>query len=152
MVSENDFLGRGWSFPPAFNPQSSPKSVEMTAGLADIERSLHILLTTQPGERMMVPDFGCDMQDILFEPISTALQARVKDRVETAILYFEPRIDPLDVTIEEPPEQPGLLLITVNYRVRSTNTRYNFVYPFYKNEGTEISNSADPSSLPSFSR
>lgn len=115
----------------------------MTAGLTDIERSLHILLTTQPGERIMLPDFGCDMQDIMFEPISTALQARVKDRIETAILYYEPRIDPLDVTVEEPPEQPGLLLITVTYRVRSTNSRYNFVYPFYRNEGTDIPNPAD---------
>ena len=53
---------------------------------------------------------------------------------------------------EEPPEQPGLLLITVNYRVRSTNTRYNFVYPFYKNEGTEIRNPSGESSLTSFIR
>ncbi len=92
MVSENDFLGRGWSFPPAFNPQSSPKSVAMTAGLADIECSLHILLTTRPGERLMVPDFGCDLQDMLFEPISTALQARVKDRVETAFCISNPAL------------------------------------------------------------
>ncbi|GAB4012164.1 GPW/gp25 family protein [Spirosoma sp. KCTC 42546] len=143
MIAENNFLGRGWSFPPTFNQVAAPAGIEMTAGLADIERSLHILLTTQPGERLMIPDFGCDMQDSMFEPISTALQTRVKDRVETAILLYEPRIDPIDVTVEESPEQQGLLLITVNYVVRSTNTRYNFVYPFYTNEGTEIRNPTD---------
>ena len=138
MPLEDDFLGRGWGFPPSFGPTASPRGVVMAAGLADIEQSLHILLTTRLGERIMAPDFGCDVHDSVFEPLDATLEARLKDLVQTAILYYEPRIDPLDVTARQPPETPGLLLLTVEFRVRSTNSRHNFVYPFYLQEGTEL--------------
>lgn len=138
MEPERTFLGRGWSFPPTFNPAAKPPGVEMTVGLADIERSLQIILTTRLRERILAPNFGCDLHEFLFEPLDTTLQARIKDMVETAILYHEPRIKLLDVLTEEPDLNPGLLLIDVHYQVRSTNTRHNFVYPFYKNEGTEV--------------
>jgi len=138
MPLEDAFLGRGWGFPPSFGPTGHPTGVAMVAGLTDIEQSLHILLTTRLSERILAPDFGCDLHDSVFEPLDAGLEARLKDLVETAILYHEARIDPLNVTATEPPEQPGLLLITVEFRVRSTNSRHNFVYPYYRQEGTEL--------------
>ncbi|GGF24403.1 GPW/gp25 family protein [Hymenobacter cavernae] len=146
---EANFLGRGWSFPPTFNPNLHPKGVEMTTGLEDIERSLQILLTTRLNERILAPDFGCDLQDAVFQPLDTTLETRLKDLVSTAILYYEARIDLLNVTATEPPQQPGLLLIEVEFKVRATNARHNFVYPFYKQEGTELAlSNAGPTATP----
>jgi uncharacterized protein len=130
MGIEENFLGRGWSFPPTFTQQG----VVMTAGVEDVERSLDILLSTHLRERILTPGYGCNLSDFLFEPIDIALRARVREMVKTAILYHEPRIDPLDVQLEQPAESPGTLLITVEFRIRATNTRYNYVYPFYLEE------------------
>jgi uncharacterized protein len=87
----NDFLGRGWSFPPHFNPQL--QTVEMTEKNEDIEKSLHILLTTTVGERVMQPRYGCNMEELLFESLDTGTKTIIKDKIKTAILYFEPRIE-----------------------------------------------------------
>lgn len=146
MPLEDAFLGRGWAFPPAFTAPPDPNQgtaldggAVMTAGLADIEQSLQILLTTRLGERVLVPDFGCDLLEAVFEPLDATLEARLQDLVHTAILFHEPRIDPLAVTAAEVAEQPGLVLLTVEFRVRNTNSRHNFVFPFYKQEGSELS-------------
>ncbi len=130
------FLGRGWSFPPAF--QRSIAGVEMLDQEADIASSLEIILTTSIGERVMAPDFGCNLEDLLFENLDTTLKTLVTDQIETALIYYEPRIDIEKINLDTDRELEGIVLIEVTYRVRSTNTRYNFVYPFYKNEGTDI--------------
>lgn len=130
------FLGRGWSFPPAF--QRSIAGVEMLDQEADIASSLEIILTTSIGERVMAPDFGCNLEDLLFENLDTMLKTLVTDQIETALIYYEPRIDIEKINLDTDRELEGIVLIEVTYRVRSTNTRYNFVYPFYKNEGTDI--------------
>ena len=130
------FLGRGWSFPPAF--QRSIAGVEMLDQEADIASSLEIILTTSIGERVMAPDFGCNLEDLLFESLDTTLKTLVIDQIETALIYYEPRIDIEKINLDTDRELEGIVLIEVTYRVRSTNTRYNFVYPFYKNEGTDI--------------
>ncbi len=109
----------------------------MTADEADINGSLAILLTTSLGERIMQPTYGCNLRDLLFEPLDTALQAYIKDLVETAILYHEPRIR-LENIILRPLQEEGRLEITVDYRIKNTNSRFNFVYPFYIREGTEV--------------
>ncbi|MCB0636514.1 MAG: GPW/gp25 family protein, partial [Lewinella sp.] len=74
-----NFLGTGWSFPPTF--QKSAPGVDMTTGEPDIDRSLEILLGTALGERVMLPEYGCNMEDLLFEPIDTGLQTVMFDRV-----------------------------------------------------------------------
>ncbi|MBK7936675.1 MAG: GPW/gp25 family protein [Lewinellaceae bacterium] len=130
------FLGRGWSFPPAF--QRSIAGVEMLDQEADIASSLEIILTTSIGERVMAPDFGCNLEDLLFENLDTTLKTLVADQIETALIYYEPRIDIEKINLDTDRELEGIVLIEVTYRVRSTNTRYNFVYPFYKIEGTDI--------------
>lgn len=130
------YLGTGWSFPPTFNKNSA--TVEMIKEVEDIESSLEIILGTKPGERTMRPDFGCNLENLLFESITTTLKTYITDIIKTAILHFEPRIILNKVDLSESEELDGVVLITLIYTVRTTNTRFNYVYPFYKNEGTEI--------------
>src|SRR5207253_3696867 len=135
-VKKDDFLGRGWSFPPNFNVQT--QTVDMTVKNDDIERSLHILLTTSVGERVMEPKYGCNMEDLLFESLDTSTKTLIKDKILTAILYFEPRITVNSIEINTQDELEGKLLIEIDYTVKATNSRLNFVFPFYKNEDTEV--------------
>jgi len=136
MNTNKAFLGRGWSFPPAFNPFI--KRVEMLENEADIASSLEILLTTSPGERVMIPDYGCNLDELVFEALDTTTKTLVADKIESAILYFEPRIDVEKVNVDSSRELEGVVLIELVYRVRTTNSRFNFVFPFYKQEGTDI--------------
>ncbi len=135
MNPNQDFLGTGWAFPPTFVP--GLHQVRLVSGADDILESLHILLTTTLGERLLHPTYGCDLRPYLFEPLNTTLTTFVKDLVETAILYHEPRVRPDDVSLELQPEQ-GLMLIRVDYIIRATNSRQNIVHPFYLREGSEV--------------
>ena len=103
----------------------------------DIGSSLEILLSTDVGERVMQPRYGCDMHRLLFEPLDTTLRAYMKDLIWTAILYFEPRII-LDDVILEPEPLEGRVVIEIRYTIAGTNTRNNFVYPFYIEEGRQV--------------
>ncbi len=128
-------LGTGWGFPPTFSPATG--GVRMVSDEEDIRSSLAILLTTGVGERVMQPKFGCDLQDRVFEPLDVGLRAYIGDLIETAILYFEPRIILDGVVLEDRPEE-GMVVVSVEYVIASTNTRSNFVFPFYLREGTEL--------------
>lgn len=128
---DKSFLGTGWSFPPQFNKLSG--TVEMLSNEDDIQNSLRVLLCTRVGERLMQPGYGCNMDVLLFEPINESLITYIKDLVFTAIYYFEPRINPDNVTIEAT-EEEGTVLVTVDYTIRSTNARHNLVFPFYLDE------------------
>jgi phage baseplate assembly protein W len=136
MENANTFLGRGWAFPPAFNRQT--RSVELVEDEADILNSLEILLSTRRNERIMLPGYGCNPDELLFKPLDLALKTYLADQIKTAILYHEPRIDVTRVTLEESGMQDGVVLIKIEFVVRKTNSRKNMVYPFYKNEGNEL--------------
>ena len=136
QAGKMDFLGRGWSFPPDFDPAT--QSVRMTEKNEDIRKSLQILLTTTAGERVMQPKYGCNMEDLLFESLDTTTKTLIKDRIRTAILYFEPRIDVTGIELNTRSGLEGELVIEIDYLVRATNSRFNFVFPFYRTEGTEI--------------
>ena len=129
------FVGTGWSFPPEFLAMGG--AVKLSDGREDIEQSLRILLSTLPGERVMQPAYGCDLTALLFEPLTTTLRTVTEDRVKTSIYYHEPRIEPLKVTVSLADAVQGILLIEIAYRIRSNNTRHNFVYPYHLEEGTE---------------
>jgi uncharacterized protein len=133
---QNNFLGKGWSFPPTFNKQL--KAVEMTEKVEDIEKSLQILLTTSIGERIMQPRYGCNMDDLVFENLDIATQTLIIDRIQTAILFFEPRIKAKKITLNMQNQLEGEILVEIDYIIPSTNSRYNFVFPFYRKEGTEL--------------
>lgn len=138
MDAPNSFLGTGWSFPPQFNKATG--GAEMLSDEADIKNSLQVLLSTRVGERIMQPAYGCNMDVLLFEPINEALITYIKDLVFTAIYYFEPRINPENVSIETT-DTEGTIYVTVEYTIRTTNARHNLVFPFYLNEGNLVRNS-----------
>ena len=135
MFQDTAFLGKGWSFPPTFN--KAAQTVEMVEKETDIVQSLHILLTTNLGERVLQPRYGCNTERLLFEPLDTTLQTYMQDLIESAILWFEPRIKLEKVTLTATPEE-GRIDISIDFMVKTTNSRHNFVYPFYQNEGIEI--------------
>jgi len=132
MNEENSFLGKGWSFPPTFDNASG--EVQMLQGEDDIQSSLRVLLATKLGERVMQPLFGCNLDAMVFELLDTTLKTEMKNLVERAILFFEPRINIDKIDIDSRNDLNGVVIITVNYVVRSTNTRGNLVFPFYLSE------------------
>lgn len=140
------FLGCGWSFPPSFSFASC--TVDMTEAEVDIAASLEILLSTAQGERVMLPQYGCNLQELLFETLDTRMKTLMADKVESAILYHEPRIELEKVSLDDSLALEGVVLISVAYRVKTTNSRFNFVYPFYKQEGTDINLTATVNLLP----
>jgi len=125
------FLGIGWKFP-----------LQVTAGgqIAQsryeqrIEESIFLILSTAPGERAMLPDFGCGIHDLVFAPNNPATLSRVTLSVRQALTASEPRIDVLDVSAESAPGEDNLLLIRISYRIRANNAMANLVYPFYIRE------------------
>ncbi len=130
------FLGTGWGFPTTFSNKTS--DVGMLSDVDDIQSSLEILLTTRPGERVMRPDYGCNLDELVFEPLTTTFKTYIKDLISTAILYYEPRIEVNSIDLDDTGELEGRILIVIDYMVSATNTRFNFVYPFYKNEATDL--------------
>lgn len=130
---ENKFLGVGWKFPPSFSQYT--QTAELVKDAENVHNSLEVLLSTLPGERIMQPLYGCSLQDFLFEPMTTALVTRMTDRIERAIITFEPRVRVLRVAIDNLVFEEGKVDIHVHYEIKTTNSRYNLVYPFYIEEG-----------------
>jgi len=126
------FLGAGLAFPLAADPNGS---LAMTAYEEDIRQAVRIILDTNPGERVMRPDFGVGLRDFVFEGLSVATLHRVETRVREALIDFEPRIDVMDVAVTAGPQAQGVLRIEIRYRVRASNSLANLVYPFYLEEG-----------------
>ena len=127
-----DIIGRGWSFP--VKPGRDGR-LAYTGGGEKVGQSIRLILSTAPGERLMLPDFGCGVHDLVFEPNTEALRSAIQHRVREALIQWEPRIDVLDVRVDAPEDQRNGLLIAVDYRIRANNTFYNLVYPFYIAEG-----------------
>lgn len=136
-MKTDDFLGKGWGFPPTFNPLI--KTVETVSGEKDIHESLQILLSTQLTERIMRSDFGCDLTPLLFENVTVTLLTKIRGIIEHAILKYEPRIDLNDIYFgSETNDTQGFIRIEIEYTVRATNSRLNYVFPYYLEEGTFI--------------
>lgn len=144
--SEKAFLGRGWSYPPTFLKTRTVRAgglaelgrLEMAEAEQDILESLQILFDTLPGERIMDPTYGCDLREMLFEPMDTTFTAYIEDLIATAVLLHEPRISLDHLSVQPDQSGSGRVDIALRYTVRSTNSRFNFVYPFYRLEGTGI--------------
>jgi uncharacterized protein len=131
----SSFLGRGWSFPPEFD--ASTGDAKMVEDEADIDASLRILFGTATGERFLVPDYGVDLREAMFEAVSTTLRTFLVDRIRLNILLYEPRIRVQKLDIEQAATESGLLRILLEYEVRATNSRYNLVFPFYSSDAVE---------------
>jgi len=126
------FRGAGLAFPLAVNPQGRLAAVTDDA---KIEQSVWLILSTAKQERVMRPDYGCGMHDLVFSPNSPQSIGQIVDQLRKALVAQEPRIDVLDVTGEAPPGEPNLLLLRVDYRIRENNALANMVYPFFVTEG-----------------
>lgn len=126
------FLGTGWGFPPEFS--KNPSETIMLSDAEDIQSSLEILLSTRQGERVMRPDYGCNLDELVFEPLTTTFKTYIQDLIMTAILYHEPRIQVNKIDLDDTGDLEGRITITIDYTIRATNSRFNFVFPFYKKE------------------
>ena len=125
------------AFPPSFTMGGA--EVDMVAGHEDIHQGLQVLLATAPGERVMNEEYGCDLHSIQFEEINQGLVNQLTALVTDAILFHEPRVTLDRVDVSEDRNENGRLLISVGYTVRSSNSRFNMVFPFYVNEATSPS-------------
>ena len=132
--ADASFLGKGWSFPPSFSQNG--QDLMLVSDQEDIQQSLIILLNTAQGERIMREDFGCDLQGFMFEEISQSLVRNITQLITDAVLYYESRIKLNAVNVDESEQDAGVVLITLDYTVKSTNSRFNMVYPFYINEAS----------------
>lgn len=126
------FLGRGWRFP--VKPDARGR-LNYVGGDEEIRESIWIILTTAPGERQMLEQFGCDVHDLVFDANTASLRGLVEQNVRSSLTKWEPRIDVLDVRAESPAAQRNILTICVDYRIRANNAIYNLVYPFFLFEG-----------------
>jgi phage baseplate assembly protein W len=120
-------LGVGWGFPVAL----AGKRYAIARYEESVRQAIVIILSTAKGERVMRPDFGCGLHELLFAPNSSATRGMAEFFVREALRDWEPRIDVLGVEAEDAGAHRGQLLIRIDYRVRTTDTRFNLVYPFY---------------------
>lgn len=123
-----DFLGVGWKFPLQVTPGGR---IAQSRHEQRVEESIYLILSTARGERVMLPDFGCGIHDLVFAPNDSTTLALVAQYAREALVRYEPRADILDVDAETAPDEPNLLLIRINYRIRSNNATGNMVFPFY---------------------
>ena len=122
-----DFLGRGWRFPVG----AANGKIVTSKGEEKIRESILIILGTSKGERVMRPEFGCGINDLVFEVNNTATTTLVAYHVREALLKWEPRIEVLNVFVSPDEEKRHQLNIEIDYEVKLSNTKANLVYPFY---------------------
>lgn len=125
---DSSFIGRGFGWPLGVDHTGA---IALSDGVADLDSSIELVLMTAPGERLMRPQFGCRIWDLLFEPVTGNLLGLIAEAVRDALAQWEPRIVVDEVKPEPDPDNHALVRIQVSYRVRSTNDRRNLVYPFY---------------------
>lgn len=134
-VDRKEFLGRGWAMPVELDLQTG--RVATVSYEEDIKQSIRIILETAPGERVMRPNFGCGIHDLVFTALDSTTIQRIKSVVQEALLRCEARIEVLAINVEEEPTMRGELSVSIDYRVRRTNQKDNLVFPFHFNEGGE---------------
>lgn len=126
-----EFLGKGWKFPVNVDTGGN---IRMSEHEDNIKEAILIILSTAKGERVMRPDFGCGIHDLVFAQINSAVFSLIRSSVTEALKKWEPRIDVIKVDISSEKADEGKLLVNIEYEIRSTNNRYNMVYPFYIRE------------------
>ena len=135
MEEKNTFLGRGWGFPVTFLRESN--QVTMVENEEDIRQSLIILLNTTLGERVLRPEYGANMEDLLFEALNVTTATMITNRIKRAILFHEPRVKVEEVDMR-PDYQEGRIEVLISYFIVSTNNRQNLVYPYLFTEATDV--------------
>ena len=123
-----DFLGVGWTSPVKLDGDGQ---IQMAKYEDAVRQSIFMILGTAKGERVMRPDFGCGIHEKVFAPNNLGTVGQIISDVRDALIEWEPRIDILDVDTIPDPQKPNMILVQVNYQVRTTNNISNLVYPFY---------------------
>ena len=131
-TAKEGFLGKGWVFP--IRPGADGR-LRLTSEEEAVRNSIFMILSTAPGERLMRPEYGCGIHELVFQPNTSSLRGAVQNRVRESLVRWEHRIDVLDIRAEANPQAGHQLLIRVDYRIRSNNALYNLVYPFFLQEG-----------------
>ena len=134
---DNAFLGSGWSFPVTFSVGNA--QLVLSAYEDNINESIDVILQTNNGERPFEPEFGSGLQQFFFRTMDETLKGEIRNAVKAALLFNEPRITVQDVTVTYADITNGLVNINITYVYNQTNTRHNYVYPFYLKEGTNLS-------------
>jgi uncharacterized protein len=129
-----EFLGKGWAFPVQLDADGE---IHLAGEEEKIAQAIRIILGTAPGERLMHPDFGCGIHNYVFAPNNVRTAGLIRFHVEDALNRWEPRIDLEEVQVQADPGDAAVILISITYRVKSTDSRYNMVYPFYLERGNE---------------
>ena len=130
-----EFMGKGLKFPLQIDPKTG--KIAMVSEEEDIAEAIGIIINTVQGERVMRPEFGSNVMDYIFSAASDSLRQSLAFDLREQLGYLEPRIDDIDVRCRDTDELEGAIIVEISYRVRSTNNRYNHVYPFYRTEGSE---------------
>jgi phage baseplate assembly protein W len=132
------FLGTGWAFPPVFEYNTA--TVTLVSGVKDIEESLNILLSTSLGERVMQPEYGCNLVSHVFDALDASVIGYLKDRVQTSILFYESRISVENISVTPAgsvDNLEGRFTIAVEYTIPNVNSRFNYVFDYYLNEAAQ---------------
>lgn len=132
VLMAKETLGVGWKFPCKINERGG---VALSQYEKKVKESIRIILGTAKGERVMRPEFGCDIHDFVFASIDTSTLTLIKSSVKEALIMWEPRIEVLDVDTSTERISEGLLVVWIDYRIRATNTEFNLVFPFYLKPG-----------------
>ncbi|MFH6990871.1 GPW/gp25 family protein [Flavobacterium sp. FlaQc-48] len=133
---ENAFLGSGWAFPVSFSADNLQLNV--SANETNINESINVILNTRKGERTLESDFGSGLQQFMFRKIDNTLKGEIIETIKFALLRFEPRIIVQDVKVAATDIINGVVEILIIYIYAQTNTRHNYVFPFYLKEGTNL--------------
>ena len=130
------FLGVGWQFPVSIEDKNATKKRFAKAEYEEsIKQAIRIILTTAKGERVMRPAFGCGIHELVFAPNDATTRGMAEHHVREALLLWEPRIEVIEVKATAAGAQDEELRISIDYRVRTTDSRFNLVYPFYLERG-----------------
>ena len=133
---KKEFLGSGWAFPISFSKGNL--EVRLTQYEQNINDSINILLKTNRGERCLEPYYGAALRQFMFRKMDETLKGEIIDEVESALLHNEPRIEVKNVEVTYSEEHKGTVFIHIEYEYTKTNTRHNYIFPFYLNEGTSL--------------
>jgi phage baseplate assembly protein W len=127
-LNKKNFLGSGWHWPLVVDSQGG---IALVHEADDIHEAILNILMTAPGERVMRPEYGCGIHNLIFAPINANTFGRIVRDVEEALGRWEPRAEVLDVNVNVDPDTDSRILIQVQYRVKTTHDKRSLVYPFY---------------------
>lgn len=133
MNSSKDFLGRGFAFPPRID--SATGQFVMAESEEDIRQSIYIILMTRMKERAMLPDFGCNLHEYIFEVPDSEFEVEIGNEIVEALTKYEPRIINVEVRVDTKNLTDGMIYLNIDYTVRATNNPNNLVFPYYLMEG-----------------